>query len=100
MFKFDKSRLDLAKEFRASPFGEHSPDLQYLLNLMRRPSDQSFYMLFGDRMDERWTLGAMAPARRTPAQRTNVVFPDVKEAEWPVFKRRGAAMAGEELPFE
>ena len=25
------------REFKANPFGEHSPDLQYLLNIMRAP---------------------------------------------------------------
>jgi N,N-dimethylformamidase len=99
MFAFDKTRLDLAREFRASPFGEHSPDLQYLLNLMRRPSDQPFYMLFVDKMNARWTLGVMDPTRRSPPQRTNVVFDDLHAAEWHVFKRRWAALAGEELPI-
>ena len=35
MYRFDAGRLDLAREYKARPFGEHSPDLQYLLNLMR-----------------------------------------------------------------
>ena len=37
MYRFDNARLDLAREFKASPFGEHSPDLQYLLHIMRQP---------------------------------------------------------------
>jgi len=28
MYQFDASRLDLAREFKAKPFGAHSPDLQ------------------------------------------------------------------------
>jgi hypothetical protein len=99
MFAFDKSRLDLAAEFRASPFGEHSPDLQYLLNLMRRPSDKPFHMLFIDQPNARWTLGILDPTGRSPPQRTNVVFTDPKEAEWHVFKLRWAELAGEELPL-
>lgn len=100
MYVFDKARLDLAREFRANPYGEHSPDLQYLLNLMRTPSEKPFHMLFIDRANERWTLGLMDPAGRTPPQRTNTVFTDVKEAEWHVFKLRWAELAGEELPIE
>jgi hypothetical protein len=100
MYAFDKSRLDLAREFRASPFGEHSPDLQYLLNLMRRPSDKPFHMLFIDQANARWTLGILDPSGRNPPQRTNTVFTDLKEAEWHVFKLRWAEMAGEELPAE
>jgi hypothetical protein len=99
MYAFDKSRLDLAREFRASPFGEHSPDLQYLLHLMRRPSEKPFHMLFVDRANERWTLGIMDPSGRNTPQRTNIVFTDLKEAEWHVFKLRWEALAGEALPF-
>ena len=45
MFTFDPSRLDLAREFKARPFGEHSPDLQYLLNLMRSREVEGRYVL-------------------------------------------------------
>ena len=99
MFAFDKSRLDLAREFKAGPYGEHSPDLQYLLLLMRRPSREPFHMLLVDRANERWTLGIIDPAGGTPPRRTNVTFTDLKEAEWHVFKLRWAALAGEDLPF-
>jgi hypothetical protein len=96
MYTFDKTRLDLAREFRANPFGQHSPDLQYLLNLMRTPSDKPFHVLLVDKMGERWTLGLMQPGGRQAPQRTNVVFTDLKEAEWHVFKLRWAELAGEE----
>jgi len=42
MHRFDKSRLDLAREFKANPFGKHGPDLQYLLHIMRQPGVISF----------------------------------------------------------
>ncbi|HSU05062.1 MAG TPA: hypothetical protein VLI93_05785 [Acetobacteraceae bacterium] len=100
MYRFDKARLDLAREFRANPFGEHSPDLQYLLNLMRTARDAPFHVLFIDKAGERWTLGVMEPGRRSPPRRTNTVFTDLKEAEWHVFRLRWAALAGEELPIE
>jgi len=100
MYKFDKTRLDLAREFHANPFGEHSPDLQYLLNIMRTACDQPFHVLLVDRIGERWTLGLMEPGRRKAPRRTNTVFTDLKEAEWQVFKLRWAALAGEELPIE
>lgn len=100
MYRFDKSRLDLAREFRANPFGEHSPDLQYLLNIMREPDDAPFHVLLIDRAGERWTLALLEPGGRAPPRRTNVVFTDLKEAEWHVFKLRWAASAGEELPIE
>ncbi len=100
MYAFDKARLDLAREFRANPWGEHSPDLQYLLNLMRRPGKEPFHVLLIDQAGERWTLAEMTPGSRTPPRRTNVVFTDLKEAEWHVFKLRWATLAGEELELE
>jgi hypothetical protein len=100
MFRFDKTRLDLVREFRANPFGEHSPDLQYLLNIIRGPSDAPFHVLFVDKAGERWTLAVKEPGRRTPPRRTNTVFTDRKEAEWQVFRLRWAALAGEECPIE
>jgi hypothetical protein len=43
MYRFDKSRLDLAREFRINPFGKHCSDPQYPLNLM--PREEPFPML-------------------------------------------------------
>jgi hypothetical protein len=100
MIQFDKTRVDLAREFRANPFGEHSPDLQYLLNIMRTPGKDPFHVLLVDKMGERWTLATKEPGTRTPPRRTNVVFTDLKEAEWHVFRLRWAALAGEECPVE
>jgi hypothetical protein len=100
MYRFDKTRLDLAREFRANPWGEHSPDLQYLLNLMRRPGQEPFHVLLIDEAGQRWTLAEMTPGSRTPPRRTNVVFTDLKDAEWHVFKLRWAKLAGEELALE
>lgn len=100
MYGFDKTRLDLAREFKANPHGEHSPDLQYLLLIMRAPSDRPYHVLLTDKVGERWTLAVMHPGSRTPPRRTNVVFTDLKEAEWHVFKLRWAELAGEELPLE
>lgn len=100
MYRFDKSRLDLAREFKANPFGEHSPDLQYLLNLMRRPRDEPFHVLLLTEAGRRWTLAVMEPGGKAPPRPTNVVFTDLEAAEWQVFRLRWAALAGEELPFE
>jgi N,N-dimethylformamidase len=100
MFQFDKSRFDLAREFRARPFGEHSPDLQYLLNLMRRPGNEPYYVLLKNCPADPWIIGVMMPGGRTPPRATQFVFNDVEEAEWHVFKLRWAALAGEELSIE
>lgn len=100
MYRFDKSRLDLAREFKANPFGEHSPDLQYLLHIMRRPSGGPHHVLMPRRWGESWTLAVMEPGGRSPPRPTNLVFTDLAEAEWHVFRRRWAELAGEDLPFD
>ena len=100
MYRFDKSRLDLAREFRANPFGAHSPDLQYLLHIMRQPGPEPFHVLLVDRPGERWILAVMEPGSRTAPRPTNVAFTDLKEAEWHIFKLRWARLAGEELNLD
>lgn len=101
MYRFDKTRLDLAREFKANPYGAHSPDLQYLLHLMRQPSpDRPFHCLVVDKDDERWTLAVMEPGARRQPTLTNHVFTDLAEAEWFVFKLRWRELAGEDLPID
>jgi hypothetical protein len=74
MYAIDPSRLDLAREFKANPYGEHSPDLQYLLSLMRRPSDRPFHALVMTEPFRRWTLALLDPTSPGPPQLTNTTF--------------------------
>ena len=67
MYELDPGRIDLAEEFKARPYGEHSPDLQYLLNLMRKPRAEPFHVLVMTAAGERWTLALMAPGAKRPA---------------------------------
>ena len=100
MYRFDKTRLDLAREFRANPWGEHSPDLQYLLNLMRRPGPEPFHVLLIDEAGKRWTLATLEPGGKAPPRPSNVVFTDLLEAEWHVFKLRWETLAGAPLELD
>jgi N,N-dimethylformamidase len=100
MYRFDASRLDLAREFKARPYGEHSPDLQYLLNLMRRPREEAFHVLVMTKPNEQWTLAGMEPGVLATPRLTNSVFTSLEEAEWHVFKLRWKALAGEEPPVD
>ena len=100
MYQFDSSRTDLAREYKTKPYGEHSPDLQYLLNLMRKPGDQPFYVLIATEPNKRWTLAIKEPGTLTPPRLTNTVFTDLKVAEWEVFKLRWKALGGGELDIE
>lgn len=100
MYDIDPRRIDLAEEFRARPYGEHSPDLQYLLNLMRKPRDQPFHVLVVTQPGEQWTLAIMEPGAVAPPQLTNSVFTSLEAAEWHVFKLRWQALTGKDLPID
>jgi N,N-dimethylformamidase len=100
MYEIDPRRLDLAREFKANPYGEHSPDLQYLLNLMRRPSDRPFHALVMTEPFRRWTLAVLDPAEPGPPQLTNTTFERLADAEWHVFKLRWKALTGADLPLD
>jgi len=99
MFLFDKTRTDLAEEFKADPYGRHSPQLEYLLNFMRRPTDRPFHVLVMAIPGQLWRLALMAPGARTPPQLTGLEFTRLEAAEWHVFRERWAQLAGEECPI-
>ncbi len=100
MYRFDASRLDLAREYKARPFGEHSPDLQYLLNLMRTRETDARHVLVMTRPHAQWTLARLTDGNQGPPRLTNVTFDSLEAAEWGVFKLRWEEMAGAPLPIE
>ncbi len=100
MYRFDAARLDLAREFKARPFGEHSPDLQYLLNLMRTRETEGRYVLVMTRSHAQWTLARLTDGNQGPPGLTNMTFDSLEAAEWAVFKLRWEEMAGAPLPLE
>jgi hypothetical protein len=99
MYEFDKSRVDLAEEFKANPYGRHSPDLQYLLNFMRRPTKNPFHVLVVMTPGQRWRLATIAPGAVTPPRLTEFEFTRLEDAEWYVFRERWVQLAGEECPI-
>ena len=46
MIDIDPRRVDLAREFRARPFGVHSGDLQLVLNRMRSQPPLGKYFMY------------------------------------------------------
>jgi hypothetical protein len=100
VYSFDPSRLDLAREYKARPFGEHSPDLQYLLNLMRTRETDGRRVLVMTQPHAQWTLARLTDNNMGPPRLTNVTFDSLGAAEWAVFKLRWEEMAGTPLPIE
>jgi hypothetical protein len=100
VFTFDPKRIDLAREFKATPFGEHSPDLQYLLNLMRSRETDGRHVLVMTQPHKQWTLARLTRNNLGPPVLTNITFDSLEAAEWEVFKRRWEALAGRPLEIE
>jgi N,N-dimethylformamidase len=92
----DPSRIDLAAEYRARPFGRHSPALQALLDTMRRAENCQDLILVGIG-DNRWLLGERRPGGRPPRLFADEIFTRLEDGEWAAFKRRWRTLSGSEL---
>ena len=92
----DPTRLDLAAEFRARPFGRHSPELQALLDVMRRAENCQNLILVSI-SPGRWVLGERLPDFQPPRLFEAEVFDSLEAGEWAAFRRRWHALTGREL---
>jgi N,N-dimethylformamidase len=92
----DPSRTDLAAEYRARPFGRHSPELQAVLDTMRRAENCQNLILVGIG-GNRWMLGERLPDGQPPRLFTGEIFTSLEDGEWAAFKRRWRGLAGSEL---
>jgi N,N-dimethylformamidase len=92
----DPKRLDLAAEYRAKPFGRHSPELQALLNMMRR-AEYCQDLILVSVSPGKWVLGQRLPDGKPPRLFIDKVFDCLEDGEWEAFKRRWRVLAGEEL---
>lgn len=100
MYQIDPDRIDLAEEFRADPFGKHSPELQLLLNRMRKGTARGRYALTTT-ADGTYTLVQLSGVRGVPPKRLEELrFSDPAEAEWAAFQLRWQALTGTRLNLE
>src|SRR5207247_9607429 len=87
---------DLAREFKATPFRVHSPDLQAVLDRMRSGPVHGKYLFFMTRPHAEWTLARMAGDPPWPELFRDQVFSSLEAAEWAVFRLRWKALTGRE----
>ncbi len=92
----DPARLDLAAEYRAKPFGRHSPELQAVLDVMHRPEHCQDLILVSIEPGK-WMLGQRLPDGKPPRLIENRVFTRLEDGEWEAFRRRWKALTGQEL---
>lgn len=97
MDSVDPSRLDLAAEFKASPSGPHSQDLQHLLKLLRWEPATHRYVATQLQSDGPWFLALTGP-KRTPVKIYNAIsFESETQANWTVFRKRWQQKTGDWL---
>ncbi len=101
MYEIDPKRKDLAREFRARPYGRHSAELQRVLNRMRGGANPGRYVLICTKPHREWVLGRLGAHRGAPITTVpGYVFTSHAEAEWTVFKLRWKELTGQELLLE
>ena len=98
--RLDPSRTDLAREFRAQPFGIHSPELQVLLNRMRSLPVDGKHLLVTTKPGEEWMLARIRLDPLRVERLPEHVFTSSEEAEWFVFKLRWKLLSGEALALD
>jgi hypothetical protein len=101
MYEIDPERLELAREFKANPYGRHSGELQRVLNRMRSPYERRRYVLVMTKRHREWTLARLGPKPGDPLEPVpGYRFQSREAAEWAVFKLRWRELTGRALPIE
>lgn len=89
----------LVDEFRKSPIGHHSPELQRVMNVFRGQPTAGKYVLLCTKPHEEWVLAQLPQRRGQPLHvHHNRVFTSIEEAEWEIFRLRWEHFTGETLP--
>ena len=90
-----------AEEFRASPFGPHSPRLQQIVNVFRAGPAKGKFVLIATSPHREWALGRLTGERACLVEVfEGCTFTSLVEAEWEVFKLRWVANRGPALDGE
>ena len=98
MTTIDASRKDLVEEFRKTPVGLQSVELQKMMSVIRGERFPAKHILICTKPFEEWQLARLSGVRGEPPEVVEgVVYSSIEEAEWGVFKIRWKALTGEEL---
>jgi hypothetical protein len=85
-------------EFRRKPVGQHSPFLQQRINIMRGEPVEGKYVLLCTRPHREWVLAQMNGRAKPLTIHSNVVFHDLVEAEYEIFRLRWERHFGKKIP--
>ena len=85
------------EEFRKTPIGHHSPELQVILNEFRGQPMEDKYCLICTKANREWQLAQTTGVRGKPVKMLSKKFTNLEDAEWYVFKQRWKQLRGETL---
>jgi hypothetical protein len=88
------------EEFRCKPVGQHSAFLQQRINIMRGEAVEGKYILLCTKPHKEWVLAQMNGRAKPLTIHSNVVFHDIIEAEYEIFRRRWERHFGQKIPEE
>lgn len=97
-YRIDPTRTDLALEFRRTPRGQYSLELQRVLYRMRWSGAGDRHVLLTLEPGKRWMLAQLPGRRGVPIRRfPDQVFTSIADAEWAVFCLRWETLTGQSL---
>ncbi len=94
MLQIDPTRLDLAREFRASPGGPHSPELHRVLQILRWQPIAGRRILLVTEPGREWRIGVNPGRRGVPIEFEGEPFHSHSAALWGLFRRRWEIATG------
>ncbi len=98
-YPIDAERRDLIEEFRRSPKGPYSSELQKIVHRMRWSGEGGRFALMPVVPGKTWML-MLLPARRGDpiVPQPDQIFTSLEDAEWAVFKLRWKAITEHAIP--
>lgn len=100
MYRIDPSRSDLAREFKAAPFGPHSPELQKVVQIMRWGSSRGKTIIVCTKHHREWKLGRMGDTRGQAVIELGNPFASYAAASWACFRARWQEVTGQACPVD
>lgn len=95
IYRWDGRRMDLAAEYRKTPRGPYSLELQKILDRMRMTPLKGRFALIVLNPFRHWGLARLSGQRGVaPVPVDGVTYTSMAEAEWDIFKRRWEELTG------
>ena len=99
MFEITSSHIHLAREFKAKPYGHHSPELEAALDVLRTINPQGKLIVIRTGGAE-WTVAHLEGDPPRAVLHEELRLPSAEAAEWAVFKIRWETVTGKALSID